>query len=145
MIPTLLDIILGNWHHEIRRRSVYHNESRAVILQREDLMVTVNEFRALDIRIGTIVSTEPIPGTNHLLRVRVDLGTESREVVAGIAGTYGPQDLVGLQVVLIANMVPATIRGVKSEGMLLGVGCDGDAGISLLTVNRPVTNGARVQ
>ncbi len=108
-------------------------------------MVTVNEFRALDIRIGTIVSTEPIPGTNRLLRVRVDLGTESREVVAGIAGTYGPQDLVGLQVVLIANMVPATIRGVKSEGMLLGVGCDGDAGISLLTVNRPVTNGARVQ
>lgn len=145
MIPTLLDIILGNWHHEIRRRSVYQNESRAVILQREDLMVTVNEFRALDIRIGTIVSTEPIPGTNRLLRVRVDLGTESREVVAGIADTYGPQDLVGLQVVLIANMVPATIRGVKSEGMLLGVGCDGDAGISLLTVNRPVTNGARVQ
>lgn len=108
-------------------------------------MVTVSEFQALDIRIGTIVSTEPIPRTNRLLRVRVDLGAESREVVAGIAGTYGPQDLIGLQVVLVANMAPATIRGVRSEGMLLAVGCDGAAGISLLTVDRPVANGARVQ
>ncbi len=108
-------------------------------------MVTVKEFQALDLRMGTIVAAEPIPGTDRLLRVRVDLGTESREVVAGIAGTYGPRDLVGLQVVLVANMVPATIRGVRPEGMLLGVGCDAGAEVALLTVNRSVVNGARVQ
>ncbi len=108
-------------------------------------MVTVKEFHALDLRIGTIVAAEPIPGSGRLLRVRVDIGEESRQVVAGLAGTYGSRDLVGLQVVLVANMAPATIRGVRSEGMLLGVGCDGAGEIALLTVNRPVANGARIQ
>ncbi len=108
-------------------------------------MVTVKEFQALDLRIGTIVAAEPIRGTDRLLRVRVDLGAESREVVAGVAGTYRLQGLVGVQVVLIANMAPATIRGVRSDGMLLGVGCDAAGEIALLTVNRPVSNGARVQ
>lgn len=108
-------------------------------------MVTAEAFRGLDLRIGTIVAAEPIPATDRLLRVRVDLGVESREVVAGVAAAYRPQDLVGLQVVLIANLAPATIRGVRSEGMLLGVGCDRTEGIALLTVTRPVPNGARVQ
>jgi methionyl-tRNA synthetase len=108
-------------------------------------MVTVEGLRAIDLRIGTIVAAEPILGTDRLLRIRVDLGAESREVVAGIAGTYGPQDLVGVQAVLVANIAPATIRGVRSEGMLLGVGCEAAGDIALLTVNRPVSNGARVQ
>ncbi len=108
-------------------------------------MVTVKEFQALDLRVGTIVAAEPIRGTDRLLRVRVDLGAESREVVAGLAGAYGAQDLVGVQVVLVANMAPATIRGVRSDGMLLGVGCNGGREVALLTVNRPVSNGAQVQ
>jgi methionine--tRNA ligase beta chain len=108
-------------------------------------MVTAEAFRGLDLRIGTIVAAEPIPGTDRLLGVRVDLGTESRQVVAGVAAAYCPQDLVGLQVVLVANLAPATIRGIRSEAMLLGVGCDSAEGIALLTVTRPVPNGARVQ
>ena len=108
-------------------------------------MVTVEAFRGFDLRIGTIVAAEPIPATDRLLRVRLDLGTESRQVVAGVAAAYRPQDLLGLQVVLIANLAPATIRGVRSEGMLLGVGCDSAEGLALLTVTRPVPNGARVQ
>jgi len=108
-------------------------------------MVTVEALRVIDLCIGTIVAAEPIPATDRLLRVRVDLGTESREVVAGVAAAYRPQDLVGLQVALITNLVPAIIRGVRSEGMLLGVGCDSAEGIALLTVNKPVPNGARVQ
>ncbi len=108
-------------------------------------MVTVDEFRKLDLRVGTIVAAEPIPTTDRLLRVRVDLGAESRQMVAGVAPAYRPQDLLGLQVVLVTNMTPATIRGVRSEGMLLGVGCDAAGDIALLTVNRPVSNGTRVQ
>lgn len=108
-------------------------------------MITVEQFRGVDLRIGTIAAAEPMPGSDRLLRVRVDLGGESRQVVAGIGGSYRPRDLVGLQVVLIANMTPATIRGVRSEGMLLGVGCDGAGDIALLTVNGPVANGARVE
>lgn len=108
-------------------------------------MLTVEEFRKLDLRIGTIVAAELVPTTDHLLRIQVDLAVESRQVVARIAGAYRPDDLVGLQVVLVANMASATIRGVRSEGMLLGVGCHGGKEIALLTVNRPAPNGARVE
>lgn len=108
-------------------------------------MFTVEEFRRFDLRIGTIAAAEPIPRADRLLRIRVDLGEESREVVAGLAETYRPHDLLGLQVVLVANVAPATIRGVRSDGMLLGVGCGGGEEIALVTVNRPAPNGARVQ
>ena len=108
-------------------------------------MISVEEFREIDLRVGTIVSAEPIPASDRLLRVRVGLGAEARWVVAGLGAAYRPDDLVGLQVILAANMAPATIRGVRSEGMLLGVGCDSPGEIALLTVNRPVPNGARVQ
>ena len=108
-------------------------------------MLSVEDFRGIDLRVGTIVAAEPVQATDRLLRVRVALGAEDRWVVAGLAAAYRPDDLVGLQVVLVANMAPATIRGVRSEGMLLGVGCDRPGEIALLTVNRPVPNGARVQ
>ncbi len=108
-------------------------------------MVTVGEFQKSELRIGSIVAAEPIPGTSRLLRVQVDVGTEHRQVVAGIAAAYQPRELLGLQVVILANVVPVTIRGVRSEGMLLGVGCGGTGEIALLTVNRPIANGARVQ
>lgn len=108
-------------------------------------MPTVEEFRRMDLRIGTIVAADPISGTDRLLCLQVDLGAERRQVVAGLASAYRSQELVGLQVVLLANVAPATIRGVRSEGMLLGVGCDQGADIALLTVNKPAANGARVE
>ncbi len=108
-------------------------------------MVTAGEFQKFDLRIGTVVAAEPIPGTDRLLRVHVDVGAERRQVVAGIAAMYQPQELLGLQVVVLANLAQAMIQGVRSEGMLLGVGCGGTGEIALLTVNRPVANGAQVQ
>ncbi len=108
-------------------------------------MVTVGGFQKFELRIGSIVAAEPIPRTDRLLRVQVDVGAERRQVVAGIAAAYQPRELLGLQVVVLANVVPVTIRGVRSEGMLLGVGCGGTGEIALLTVNRPVSNGTQVQ
>lgn len=107
-------------------------------------LLSLADFRRAVLRVGTIVAAEPIPGATRLLTVTVDLGTEQRQVVAGLGQAYTPGRLQGLQVVVAANLAPATIRGVVSQGMLLGVGCGDPAAVALLTVNRPVPNGAAV-
>jgi methionyl-tRNA synthetase len=94
--------------------------------------------------VGEIVAVEPISGSDRLLAVTVDLGREQRRLVAGVGQAFGAEQLMGLRVVVAANLAPATIRGIESQGMLLGVGCDDPAGVALLTVNRAVANGAEV-
>jgi methionyl-tRNA synthetase len=107
-------------------------------------MIGIDDFKRLDVRVGEIVVAERLRGSSRLLRVEVDLGAERRTLVAGLAEHYAPQALVGLKVVVLANLVPATIRGIESQGMLLGAGCAGEAP-ALLTVNRAVPNGTAVQ
>jgi methionyl-tRNA synthetase len=109
----------------------------------EDLL-SLSDFRRVVLRVGTIVAAEPMPGSTRLLAVTVDLGSEQRHVVAGLAQAYTPGQLHGLQVVVAANLAPAVIRGAGSHGMLLGVGCGDPGAVALLTVNRPVPNGAAV-
>lgn len=108
-------------------------------------MISVEDFRHLDLRVGEIVAAEQVAGKRRLLKVRVDLGSEQRTLVGGLAEHYTPEQLVGLQVVVVANLEPASIAGIRSEGMMLGVGCNGGQGIAMLTVNRPVANGSPVQ
>jgi methionine--tRNA ligase beta chain len=107
-------------------------------------MIAPDDFRRLDLRVGEIVSAERMAGSARLLRVDVDLGTERRVVVAGLARHYAPESLQGLKVILLANLEPALIHGVQSQGMLLGAACAG-AAPALLTVNHPISNGTVVQ
>lgn len=107
-------------------------------------MISLEEFRRIELRIGEVTAAEPVPGSDRLLKVTVDLGSERRTVVAGVAQTYQPGELRGLKVVIVANLAPARIRGIESQGMLLGVGCEQAQAVALLTVNRAVSNGAPV-
>ncbi|CAI8041136.1 Methionine--tRNA ligase, partial [Geodia barretti] len=77
------------------------------------------DFQKLDLRVARILSAEPIEGADRLLKLQVDLGTEKRQMVAGIAEHYKPEALVGKQVIIVANLEPATIRNVESHGMIL--------------------------
>ena len=108
-------------------------------------MVTLDDFRRIELRVGEVVAAEPIPGTDKLLAVTVDLGDERRTLVGGLAQSYAPEQLRGVQVVVVANLEPAVIRGVRSQGMLLGVGCAQPGEVALVTMHRPVRNGAPVQ
>jgi methionyl-tRNA synthetase len=112
-------------------------------VRRRVKMISLDEFRRLDLRIGEIVSAESMLGSTRLLRVEVDLGAERRVLVAGLAQHYKPEALLGMKVIVLANVKPAIIRGVESQGMLLGADCDTTP--ALLTVNQPVTNGTSVQ
>lgn len=107
-------------------------------------MISLDEFRRIELRVGEVVAAEPVPGSDRLLKLTVDLGGERRSVVGGLAQSYAAKELRGLKVVVVANLAPARIRGVESQGMLLGVGCEQANAVALLTVNRPVPNGAAV-
>ncbi len=89
--------------------------------------IDIAEFAKLDLRVAQIQSAEKIPGSKKLIRLQVDLGTETRQVVAGIADAYAPEALVGKKVALVANLKPAKLMGVESNGMVLAASVDGKA------------------
>ncbi|MBI2201419.1 MAG: methionine--tRNA ligase subunit beta, partial [Armatimonadetes bacterium] len=106
-------------------------------------LLSIDEFARLELKTALVLEASPVEGASKLLSVQLDAGGEERRVVAGIAGSYRPEDLVGKTVVLVANLKPAKIRGVVSEGMILAVGDENS--ISLLTVDRPSPPGGRVR
>lgn len=109
----------------------------------ESPRLSIDDFRRLQLRVATIRSAERVAGADRLLRLEVDLGAEQRQIVAGIARHYAPEDLPGRQVVIVANLEPATIRGVRSEGMLLAAS-DGDQ-LTLVSPERLISPGSTVR
>lgn len=83
--------------------------------------ITFEEFKKLQIRIGLIVEAERVEGTDKLLRLQVDFGDEKRQIVSGIAEFYAPEKLIGKQFSFVTNLEPRVIRGVESQGMILGI------------------------
>jgi len=89
------------------------------------LAITINDFRNVDLRVAKILAAERVEGADKLLKLKVTLGVEERQLVAGIAQHYSPEELVGKQIIVVANLEPATIRGVESQGMLLAATSEG--------------------
>lgn len=110
-------------------------------MKKEEEFLSIEEFRKWDLRIGKIISAERIEGADKLLRLEV-LCPERRQIVSGIAQHYTPSDLIGKEVVIVANLKPAKIRGVLSEGMLLAV--NDERGLTLIVPERETTPGAKV-
>ena len=101
------------------------------------------DFEKLDFRVCTIVSAEPVKGSEKLLRVTVDLGMEQRTVMAGIARHYQPGDLTGRQVMMLANLAPRKIMGQESQGMLL-LAADSDESLSFMMPDRKIESGSTI-
>jgi methionyl-tRNA synthetase len=109
----------------------------------EPARVPVADFARLDLRVAEVVAAEPVPKSKRLLKLTVSLGSEQRSVVAGIAEHYAPGDLVGKKIVIVANLEPARLMGVDSNGMLLA-GSAGDR-LAVLTLDRDLPPGAKVK
>lgn len=105
-------------------------------------MISIDEFRKVELRIATIKQAEAHPNADKLLVLKVDLGTEERQIVAGIRAHYTPEELVGKQVVVVANLETAKLRGLESQGMVLAAS-DTDR-IVILTPEKTVATGAKV-
>jgi methionine--tRNA ligase beta chain len=105
-------------------------------------MATLADFQRLDLRVATVTSAELHPNADRLLVLRIDLGDDERQIVAGIRAGYDPSALVGKQIVVVANIEPAKLRGIESQGMLLAAR-DGDR-VVLVTADSPVSAGSKV-
>lgn len=104
-------------------------------------VVTFEEFQKLDLRTGKVLSAEAVPKSNKLLKLVVDIGSEKRQIVAGMQQFYKPEEMAGKDVVVVTNLAPAKIFGVDSNGMILAAG---DAA-SLLVPLKPVEPGTKIR
>jgi methionyl-tRNA synthetase len=109
----------------------------------EDPMISIDQFFETELRVATVRAAEAVPKSNKLLKLTVDLGDQTRTVVAGIAKVYQPEALVGKQVVIVANLQPAKLMGVESQGMVLAADSEGHP--ILLHPAEEVPNGTRVR
>ncbi|MBI3894889.1 MAG: methionine--tRNA ligase, partial [Acidobacteria bacterium] len=105
--------------------------------------VLLEDFLKLDLRVGEIRTAEPVKGASKLLRLEVDIGTEVRQIVAGIAEAYPPEALIGKKVVIVANLEPRKFRGIESNGMIVAASVGKEDRPVLVTFAEDVPNGAR--
>lgn len=84
-------------------------------------MITFEDFKKLDIKIGKIISAEKIEGADKLLKLEIDFGVEKRQIIAGIAEVYSPEQVIGKEIPVLINLEPRKIRGIESQGMILAV------------------------
>ncbi|MBI3659406.1 methionine--tRNA ligase subunit beta [Candidatus Acetothermia bacterium] len=96
-------------------------------------MITIENFQQIELRVATILSAERIEGADRILKLQIDLGTEQRQLVAGIARVYSPDELIGKQIVVVVNLQPAVIRGVESQGMLLAASCEDASQLAIIS------------
>ncbi len=106
-------------------------------------IIDINEFAKLDLRIGKIENAERVEGSKKLIKLEVDVGDETRQLVAGIAEEYNPESLIGKLVPVLANLKPVKLMGVESQGMILAVDVNGKP--ILLHPDREVPAGSRVR
>jgi methionyl-tRNA synthetase len=110
----------------------------------EDELITYDDFMKTQLRIAEIINAEKIPKSDKLLKLKVKLEGEDRQIIAGIAKYYSPEDLIGKKVVIVANLKPAKLMGLESRGMILAVESS-DGKMQILSVDNSVKNGTRAK
>ncbi len=111
----------------------------------ESPKITIDDFLKVELRAGEVKAAERIPGATKLLKLQVDIGTEVRQICAGIAEYYEPEKLVGMKVVIVANLAPRKMRGVESNGMIVAASAGENGRPILATFGEDVPNGAKLR
>ena len=105
--------------------------------------INFNTFKKIELRVAKVIQAEKVEKADKLLKLQIDLGEEQRQIIAGIAEHYSPEELIGKQIVVVANLEPATIRGVESNGMLLAA-TDETGKLSFVTPEKNMAEGAKI-
>ena len=105
--------------------------------------ISVEDFRKAILRVGKVIAAERIPKSTKLLKLQVDIGAEQRQIVAGIGTKYTPEEMLGKRIVIVANLKPAKLMGVESQGMVLAAG-DQEV-TALLTTIEDVPLGSKIK
>jgi methionyl-tRNA synthetase len=107
-------------------------------------MISFEEFKKVELRVAKIEEAEAVEGSEKLVRLQVNLGEEKRQIVAGIIKNYSPEELVGKEIVIVANLEPRELKGFVSQGMLLAAD-GGENGPVILVPQKEVQPGAEVR
>lgn len=106
-------------------------------------MITLEDFAKVELKIGKVLGAQRVEKSNKLIVMKVDTG-EERQIVAGIGKAYTPEELIGKTIVVVTNMQPATLMGIKSHGMLLAAS-DDEGNLSAISPEKEIKAGARVK
>lgn len=106
-------------------------------------MISIDDFAKIDLRVAKVIEAEKVEGSDKLLKLKLEVGAETRQVVSGISKYYSPEDMVGKNVVFIANLKPARLRGIESQGMILAAENDKKE-LVLLTVDNEIDSGSKI-
>ncbi|TYP57375.1 methionine--tRNA ligase [Thermosediminibacter litoriperuensis] len=121
-------------------------EQKAAVVKCDDSrdgLISIDEFARIDLRVALVLEAARIEGADKLLKLKVKIGEEERQIVAGIAKHYSPEELVGKKIVVVANLKPAKLKGVESQGMLLAASTKDK--LTLVTVENDIEPGAKVK
>lgn len=110
----------------------------------EGVLISIDDFMKCELVVAEILEAGPVKGADRLLKLQVDIGSEKRQIVAGIAKHYAPADLIGKRIVVVQNLKPAKLRGELSEGMLLAA-TSPDGTLELVSVSEAIPAGSRVK
>ena len=127
---------------EIERLQQMQQETPEKQKQEEPKYLSIDDFKKVELKSAKVTAAERVEGADKLLKLQIEVGAEKRQLVAGIAQHYTPEELIGKTIIIVANLQPAKIRGVESQGMLLAVN-DGNT-LSLLTSDKNVDSGKPV-
>jgi len=106
-------------------------------------LISIEDFAKIDLRVAKVLEAEKVEGSDKLIKLKVEMGSETRQVVAGIAKHYSPENLVGKRVVIVANLKPAKLKGIESQGMILAASNDSD--LAIVTLDGDIDSGSKVR
>ncbi|MBI2063541.1 MAG: methionine--tRNA ligase [Candidatus Yanofskybacteria bacterium] len=107
-------------------------------------MITIEDFKKLNIVVGTIENVEEIEGSEKLYKFTINIGTETRQVLGGLKPSYQPSELLGKQVIVLGNLEPRQLMGFESQGMILCASDESDKPV-IITPEKPVANGSIIR
>jgi methionyl-tRNA synthetase len=105
-------------------------------------MITIDDFKKIELKVAKVLEAERVDGSDKLIKMQLSLGEEKRQVIGGIGKYYEPEQLVGRQIIIVANLEPRSLMGLESQGMLLAA--SDENGIALLMPDKEVAPGSKI-
>ncbi len=105
-------------------------------------MINIDDFKKVELKVAKILEAERVEGSEKLIKLQLELGDEKRQVLGGIGKYYTPEELVGRQIIIVANLEPRQMMGLESNGMLLAA--SDESGISLLMPDKEISSGSKI-
>jgi methionyl-tRNA synthetase len=128
----------------LARKNAEKKEKPEMTEQPAETLIGIEDFAKIELKVAKVLTAEKVEKSHKLVKLCIDLGGEERQLLAGIGKAYTPEDLIGKKIVVLANLKPAKLMGVESQGMLLAA-TDSEGVLSILTLDRDVKEGAKIK